>query len=140
MGARELQLFNRRDIGLDTAQDHAGRVALDEGADAKAADVAGADRELAFARFVELEPLLVVHHPGDQLRGLRVRQGPIADRVDHAIDLDAGRPAGRNKQVGGLLLYHHDKQLHEFHAVITSFLRACDQLRIVSSIAPGRLT
>ena len=75
---RQVQLLERRDLGVDQA-DHAADVALlHEGADAEAADAGRRDREIAFLGGVEFLGLPVVHDRAHQHRRLLGGQRALA--------------------------------------------------------------
>jgi hypothetical protein len=95
----QLQLFDGGDAGLDATQDHAGLVALHEGADAEAPGAAGVDRELALVGLSNSLQLLGRHQILDRLLGLLGGQRLGADGSDDAVDLDARRSAGGDEQV-----------------------------------------
>ena len=83
----KFQVFQRWNVGLDSAQHHAGKVALIEGADPKTADAARTDGEVAFMVFGELATLLLVHHRMDRLAGHLRRHRRFVHRKDLAVDL-----------------------------------------------------
>ena len=103
------------------------RCLLHEGVDAEAADARRADREVALLGGLELRRLLVVH---DAQRasscGVLRRQRLVGHRRHLAVDLDRGRKAGGDEQVGGLLRHHRPQQIvHEFDCLISFHSCSC---------------
>jgi hypothetical protein len=82
-----------------------------EGVDAEATDAGRADREVALLRRFEFRRLLVVHHAAHQLDGVLRRQRGLRHRLDLAVDLDRGRKARGDEQVGAFLL---DQEVEQF--------------------------
>ena len=91
---------------------------LDECADAKAADAGRRDREIAFLGCVEFFGLPVVHDGANEARALLGAQGSIGLGPDFAVNLDCGRKAGGDEQVGTLLFDHAPEQvLHQAYCL-----------------------
>ena len=115
---RQLEFFERRDLGVDGTQHRAGETLLHEGADAKAADARRRDGEIAFLGGVEFLGLPVVHDGAHQARALLGAQGAIGLRPDFAVHLDGGRKAGGDEQIGTLLFHHAPEQvLHQAYCL-----------------------
>ncbi len=115
----QLEFLEAGDLGIDHADDAAHRPLLHEGADAKAPDTRGCDREVTFLRGVELLGLPIVHDRPDHGGRLFGSQGPLALRADLTVKLDGGRKPRRDEQVRGFLLGHAPQQvLHELDSLV----------------------
>ena len=108
---RQVELLERGDLGVDQADHAADMALLHEGADAEAADAGRRDREIALLAGVEFLGLPVVHDRPHQHRRLLRGQRPLHLRPDLAVDLDGGRKAGGDEQVGRRPLHDALEQL-----------------------------
>ena len=103
---RQVEILERRNLRDDRADDRADVPLRDERAHAETADALRRDREVALLRRVELLGLLVVHDGTHDQGALRVRQRPIRERTNRAVDLDRRREVGRDEEVGTVVLDH----------------------------------
>ena len=120
---RQVELLEARDLGVDHADDAADGGLLHERAHAKAPDARRRNREVALLRGIELLGLPVVHDRAHERRGLLDGERPLALRPDLAVELDGGREAGGDEEVGGLLLGHPPEQiLHQLDGLVAIHL------------------
>ena len=96
---RNTQFGKGRDIGLDAAQDDAGMVLLLEDVGAEAPGIRRGNGEIAFLRAIKLRSLGFAHDGIGELAHLVCIQRHIRDGRNAAVDLQAGRHTGGDKQV-----------------------------------------
>src|SRR6185312_8379805 len=117
---RQVELLDRRNLGIDESDDAPGAALLHERAHAKAPDARRGDREVALLRRIELLRLAIVHQSAHQGRRLLGGKRALALRAHFPVDLDSGREPGGDEQVRGLFLGDPPQQvLHQLDRLVT---------------------
>jgi hypothetical protein len=94
------------DVGVDVAHDHGHLAALAVDVDAEATQAVQGDRQVAFQCGFELADLRLAHHRIGQPLDALGRQRLFLQPAQHPLDLDPGRSAGREEQVGAAVGDH----------------------------------
>ena len=112
---RQPQRFDAGGLRPQIADDERNMPALSEDIDAEAPDLRNREREVHLPGLLEVLLLLLRHHlVGDLLDRLGIQHVRV-DGHDRAEDLDGKGHAGRDEQVGSLLLgrqLEHRSQIH----------------------------
>ncbi|MNE38104.1 hypothetical protein D3C80_1319880 [compost metagenome] len=112
---RQLEILEARDIQLDVARDDGYLVALLEDVDPETADVGQRDGQVHLQLALEIDPLLGIHHLGGDLRHVARHQHVLAQGAQHAVELGAGRRAGRKVEVGSILTGQDAQHFRDVH-------------------------
>ena len=120
---RAVELLERQDLRRDGPEHGAGAAVLVECVDAKARQALDLEREVALERLFVVLPLRVVHDVVHHVVHLLVLERVDIDAAHVAVHADHRRQAGRQVQVGGLVLDRKRQQLGDVHGVFGSAAR-----------------
>jgi PLP dependent protein len=109
------ELLQRQDLARDGAEHRAGAAVLVEGVDAEARQALDLEAEVALQRVLVVLALGVVHDVVHHGVHLLVVQRLDVDAPHVAVHADHRRQAGRQVQVGGLVLDRKGQQLGDVH-------------------------
>jgi hypothetical protein len=112
-----VELLQRQDLARNGAEHRAGAAVLVEGVDAEARQALDLEREVALQRVFVVLALGVVHDVVHHVVHLLVVQRVDVDAPHVAVHPDHRRQAGRQVQVGGLVLDRKGQQLGDVHAM-----------------------
>ena len=136
---RQVEVLHLRNPGVDGPHHDADAPLLHEDVDAETADLGRADGEVGFVGGLEILPLLLVHDGARQFAGVRGGQALVRHRGDLAVDLDGGRKAGSDEEVGCILRQHQAQQVVDgFFGVHRSALNPKMRLCSAPRCAPRR--
>jgi hypothetical protein len=114
---RAVEVFKRQHLRRNGPENRPGAAILDEGVDAKTRQIGNLEREIAFPRVFVLLALAVAHdvvHHGVHVLVLHGRQ---VDPPHIAVHPDDRWQAGRQVEVGGLVLDTESQQFGDVHPV-----------------------
>ena len=101
--------------------------ALMIGVDPEASPILQRDGEIELERFGELPLLIRIEQGGNRLPTKGRRQRCLADRADHAFDLDLDRRSGNEEEIRRLVSNHHLQirvDIHRFTLSSVGFAQA----------------